>query len=62
MKKNEISNYIGANSFAEIAFGFYYGEIVYLLNDIYESYAEELVAWEVIPLQGDLNKIKENNL
>ena len=59
--KNGISNYIGANSFAEIAFGFYYGKKVYLLNDIYEPYAEELVAWEVIPLHGDLIKIKENN-
>ena len=60
--KNGISNYIGANSFAEIAFGFYYGKKVYLLNDIYEPYVEELVAWEVIPLHGDLNKIKGNNL
>lgn len=55
--KNEISNYIGANGFAELAFGFYKGKKIYLLKDIYEPYKEELIAWEVIPLKGDLNKI-----
>lgn len=57
--KNGISNYIGANSFAELAFGFYKGKQVYLLNDIFEPYSEELIAWEVIPLHGDLKKIKK---
>ena len=57
--KNGISNYIGANSFAELAFGFYKGKKIYLLNDIYEPYSEELIAWEVIPLHGDLKKLKK---
>lgn len=37
-------NYIGANGFAELAFGFYKGKDIFLLNDIYEPYSEELVA------------------
>lgn len=57
--KNSQENYIGANGFAELAFGFYKGKKIYLLNDIYEPYEEELVAWEVIPLKGDLSKLIE---
>ncbi len=53
------SNYIGANGFAELAFGFYKGRKIFLLNDIYEPYEEELVAWEVIPLKGNISKISE---
>ncbi|MBR2587848.1 MAG: hypothetical protein IKF82_04340 [Bacilli bacterium] len=57
--KNGIENYIGANSFAEIAFGFYFKKKVYLLNDVYEPYKDELIGWGVIPLKGDLSKIKD---
>ena len=57
--KNGQENYIGANGFAELAFGFYKNRTIFLLNDIYEPYEEELVAWEIIPLKGDLNKIKD---
>ena len=60
--KNGQDNYIGANGFAELAFGFYKGKDIYLLNDIYEPYSEELVAWEVIPLRGDISKLKYLNL
>lgn len=56
--KNGIENYIGPNSFAEIAFGFYYNKKVYLLNDIYEPYKDELIGWNVISLKGDLNKMR----
>ena len=56
--KNGIENYIGANSFAEIAFGFYFKKRVYLLNDIYEPFKDELLGWNVIPLKGDISKIK----
>lgn len=56
--KNDIDNYIGANGFAELAFGFYKGRKIYLLNDIYEPYSEELIAWEVIPLKGNIELIK----
>ena len=57
--KNGIENYIGPNSFAEIAFGFYFNKRVYLLNDIYEPYKDELTGWNVIPLQGDLSKLED---
>ncbi len=55
--KNGIDNYIGPNSFAEIAFGFYFKKRVYLLNDIYEPYKDELLGWGVTPLKGDISKI-----
>jgi len=55
--KNGQENYIGANGFAELAFGFYKGKKIFLLNDIFEPYSEELVAWEVIPLKGNLNDL-----
>lgn len=56
--KNGIENYIGPNSFAEISFGFYYNKRVYLLNDIYEPYKDELIGWGIIPLRGKLENIK----
>jgi hypothetical protein len=58
-KKNNIENYIGPNSFAEIAFGFYFGKKVYLLNDIYQPYEDELVGWKVTPLNGNLELIEK---
>ncbi len=61
--KGEIKNYIGPNSFAEIALGFYHNKKVFLKNDIYEPYSDELLGWEVIPLKGDLQlmlKMLEN--
>ena len=57
--KNGQDNYIGANGFAELAFGFYKGKKIFLLNDIYEPFSEELNAWEVIPLKGNLEIFKE---
>lgn len=59
--KNGIENYIGANSFAEIAFGFYFNKQVYLLNDIYGPYKDELIGWNVIALKGSLNKLDNKN-
>ena len=56
---NNIENYIGPNSFAEIAFGFYFGKKVYLLNDIYQPYEDELVGWKITPLNGDLELIEK---
>ncbi len=58
-EKNGIKNYIGANSFAEIAMGFYFGKKVFLKNDIYKPYADELVGWDVIPLKGNLELLKK---
>ena len=56
--KNGIDNYIGPNSLAEIAMAFYYNKRIYLLNDIYEPYKDELLGWGVIPLKGDFDNIK----
>lgn len=57
--KDGIANYIGPNSFAEIAFGFYFNKRVYLLNDIYEPYKDELIGWNIIPLKGDIDKLSK---
>lgn len=50
---NNYNNYIGANTLAEIAFGFYYDKKIYLTGDIYEPYREELTAWGVVPWKGE---------
>ena len=57
--KEDVKNYIGPNSFAEIAMGFYFGKKVFLKNDIYIPYEEELIGWGVIPLKGDIEKMLE---
>lgn len=56
--KNGIENYIGPNSFAEIAFGFYNNKKVMLLNNVYEPYADEIVGWGVTCLYGNLDNIR----
>ena len=56
--KNEIKNYIGPNTFAEIAMAFYFNKKIYLLNDIYEPYRDELEGWKAIALKGNLEDIK----
>ena len=53
--KKGVKNYIGANTFAEIAIAFYFEKKIYLLNDIYGPYSDELLAWNIIPLKGNLN-------
>lgn len=55
--KNGIDNYIGPNSFAEIAFSFYHNKKTFVLNDFYEPYLDELEGWGVLELHGDLDKI-----
>ena len=67
VEKNGIENYVGPNSFAEIAFAFYFNKKIFLLNDVYEPYRDEIVGWNAISLNNDLSKIancfdkKENN-
>ena len=56
--KNGIENYIGPNTFAEIAMAFYFSKQIYLLNDIYEPYKDELEGWNVIPLKENLDGIE----
>ncbi len=60
--KKGIENYIGPNSFAEIAFAFFYNKKVYVLNDYYEPYLDELEGWGVIPLKGDIDKIQQDKV
>lgn len=55
--KNGIENYIGPNTFAEIAMAFYFNKNIYLLNDIYEPYRDELEGWNAIALKGKLEDI-----
>ncbi|MCI9281304.1 MAG: hypothetical protein HFI49_03510 [Bacilli bacterium] len=56
--KGELKNYIGPNSFAEIAFAFYFKKKIFLLQDIYEPYLDELKGWNTIPLNNTLESIK----
>ncbi len=57
--KNNIENYIGPNSFAEIAFAFYYHKNILLLNEFYEPYLDELEGWGVKELHGTLDNIEK---
>lgn len=44
-KKRGLENYIGANTMVEIAMAFCWGRTIYLLNDYYEPFKDELLAW-----------------
>ena len=57
--KDNIENYIGPNTFAEISCAFYFNKKIYLLNDYYVPYIDELVGWGTINLKGNLDKIDE---
>jgi len=52
--KSVIDNYIGANTFAEIALAFYFRKQIYILNGMYEPYKDELLAWGCRALNGDI--------
>ena len=56
--KENIKNYIGPNSFAEIAFAFYFHKKVFLLQDIYPPYEDELLGWQATALKNNLENIK----
>lgn len=53
-------NYIGGNTFAEMAIAFYLNKPIYLLNSVpeYVSYTEEIKSMDPIILNGDLSKIQ----
>lgn len=55
--KNGIENYIGPNSFAEIAFAFFYHKNIFVLYGYYEPYLDELEGWGVKMLHGNLENI-----
>ncbi|MBZ9572115.1 hypothetical protein KJA15_02190 [Patescibacteria group bacterium] len=54
-----IKNYIGGNTFAEIAVAYYLNKPIYILNPVPEEmpYTEEIKAMEPIVLNGNLEKI-----
>jgi hypothetical protein len=54
-----IPDYIGPNTFAEIAVAFAQGKQIYLLQAIPEMYRDELQAWGAISLQGRLDALVE---
>lgn len=56
--KNGVQNYIGPNTFAEIAFAFFYNKKIFLLNDIYKSFKDELEGWKAISLNRNLENLK----
>ncbi|MCX6814769.1 MAG: hypothetical protein NTY20_03940 [Candidatus Aenigmarchaeota archaeon] len=58
--KNEIKNYIGANTFLEIGFAHVNGKKVFLLNPIPEQvpYVDEIKAMTDSVINGDLGKIR----
>ena len=55
--KRGIENYIGANTFVEIAMAFAWNRRIYLYNDYYEPYRDELLAWNCVCLNRDLSRI-----
>lgn len=57
--KKGIENYIGPNSFAEIAFAFFYHKNIFVLNDFYEPYQDELEGWGVKALHSDLENLEK---
>lgn len=59
--KNGIKNYIGANSFCELYMARYFDKPVFALNPLPDqSYIhDELMAFDVEVINGDLDKIKE---
>ncbi len=55
--KHGIPDYIGANSFAEIAIAMAHYKRVYLYQGIPDFYKDELAAWGVICLDGSLSRL-----
>lgn len=55
--KRGIENYIGANTFAEIAMAFDARKPIYLLHDCFEPFLDELTAWNAVPLHGNISRL-----
>ncbi|EKD32882.1 MAG: hypothetical protein ACD_76C00123G0002 [uncultured bacterium] len=57
-EKNNIPNYIGANTLMEMGLALYAGKKIFLLNPIPDmSYKEELFGMQPVVINGDLNQI-----
>lgn len=57
LDKYGIPNYIGPNTFAEIAVAFAQSKRIYLYGGAPDVYSDELSAWNALALRGDLKKI-----
>lgn len=56
--KNNIPNYIGANTLLEMGLAFHLNKKLFLLNDIPEmNYKEEILGMKPLVINGDLTKI-----
>lgn len=56
--KNNIKNYIGANTFLEMGLAFHLNKKIYLLNSLPEvSFKEELLGMKPVIINGNLNNI-----
>lgn len=55
--KHGISDYIGANTFAEIAIAVAHYKRIYLFQGLPDFYREELLAWQVVCLNGSLKSL-----
>ncbi|NOR85811.1 hypothetical protein GQ473_06860 [archaeon] len=57
--KNNIINYVGANTLIELGMAFYLNKKLFLFNDIPEmSYKEEILGMKPLVIDQDLMKIK----
>ena len=57
--KNNVENYIGANTFLEMGFAYYEGKPIFALNPLpdYKYINDEILSFDVKILNGDLTKI-----
>jgi len=56
-QRHGIINYVGANTFAEVAIAFAHYKRIYLLHGLPDFYEDELRAWGVVSLGGDLEEL-----
>ena len=58
--KNDVENYIGANTFLEIAFAYYYKKPIYALNPLPDQpyIHDEIAVFGISVLNGKLENIK----
>lgn len=55
--KHGIDDYIGPNTFAEIAAAAARGKRIFVLNDFPSTYRDLLGAWRAVPLHGRLDQL-----
>lgn len=51
--RNGMPDYVGTNTFAELAVAFAHGKKIFLLQGFPDSFSDELKAWGAVPLHGD---------